>query len=29
MIINVDAAQNVDDVTASVFGELDGLNGQG
>jgi adenylate kinase len=29
VIINVDAAQNVDDVTASVFGELDGLNGQG
>jgi adenylate kinase len=28
VIINVDAAQNVDDVTASVFGELDGLNGQ-
>jgi len=28
-IIGVDAAQNVDDVTASVFGELDGLNGQG
>jgi adenylate kinase len=29
VIINIDAAQNVDDVTASVFGELDGLNGQG
>jgi adenylate kinase len=29
VIINVDAAQNVDDVTTSVFGELDGLNGQG
>ena len=29
VIISVDAAQNVDDVTASVFEELDGLNGQG
>ncbi len=29
VIINVDAAQNVDDVTTSVFGELDGLNSQG
>ena len=29
VIINIDAAQDIDDVTASVFGELDGLNGQG
>ena len=28
-IINIDAVQSVDDVTASVFRELDGLNSQG